>query len=156
MTISEQIGKDIVAAMKAKQEPRLTTLRMVKAALKNKEIDKRSLLDAQEEMAVLNTMIKQRRESIEQFVNGNRQELADKEQAEIGIIEAYLPKAVGAEEVTATVKAAIEEMTAAGKTPTQKDLGTVMKAALAKFQASGARVDGKAVNEEVRRQLAGA
>jgi uncharacterized protein len=156
MAISEQIQKDTIAAMKAKDELRLTTLRMVKAALKNREIDKRGALDDQEELAVLSTLIKQRHDSIEQFTRGGRQDLAERERAEIVVIEGYMPKAASAEEIAATVKSAVDEMTAAGKTPTVKDLGLVMKAAMAKFQASGARVDGKAVNEEVRRQLSGA
>jgi uncharacterized protein YqeY len=153
MSIGEQIQKDTIAAMKAKEELRLSTLRMVKSALKNREIDKRSPLDEQEEIATLGTLIKQRRESIDQFTKGGRQDLADKEQAEIVIIEAYLPKAASAEEITTTVKSVVDEMTAAGKAPTVKDLGLVMKTAMAKFQASGARVDGKQVNEEVRKQL---
>src|SRR5512138_279139 len=140
MAIPEQVQKDMVEAMKTKQELRLSTLRMVKAALKNKEIEKRQPLTDQESMAVLNTLIKQRKDSIEQFTKGGRQELADKEAAEIKIIEGYLPQAVGPEEITAKVKEAIAEMTAAGTAPTIKDMGSVMKATMAKF--AGARVDG--------------
>lgn len=156
MPIREQIEKDIVTAMKAREELRLTTLRMVKSALKSREIDKRAPLDEQETMQVLTTLIKQRRDSVEQFTKGGRTDLADKEQAEIGIIDAYMPKAVSEDEVNATVRSVVEEMTAAGKAPTQKELGLVMKATMAKFQASGARVDGKVVNEAVRKQLSGA
>jgi uncharacterized protein YqeY len=149
MSISQQVQKDMVDAMRAKQELRLSTLRMVKAALKNKEIDKRSPLDEKEEMQVLATLIKQRRDSIEQFTKGGRLELAQKEQQEIEIIEGYLPKAVGEQEVTAMVKAVIAEM----GSPTMKDMGAVMKNAMARF--SGARVDGKLVSETVKRELAG-
>lgn len=154
MSIREQIEKDIIVAMKAREEHRLTTLRMVKSALKSREIDKRAPLDDQETLQTLSTLIKQRHDSVEQFTKGGRQELADKEKSEIAIIEAYMPKAAGAGEISETVKAAIAEMTAAGAAPTMKDMGTVMKAAMAKFQASGARVDGKLVSEEVKKQLA--
>src|SRR5437764_15379935 len=123
MSIAEKITQDMTLAMKARQEHRLSTLRMVKSAIKNKEIDKRAPLDDQEAMAVLNTLIKQRRDSIEQFTKGGRKELADKEAAEIAIIEAYLPKAAGAEEIAAVVRAAISEM----GSPTMKDMGAVMK-----------------------------
>jgi uncharacterized protein YqeY len=149
MGISEQVQKDMVAAMRSRDELRLSTLRMVKSALKNKEIDKRSPLDEKEVQQVLSTLIKQRRDSIEQFQKGGRQELADKEAAEITIIEAYLPKAIGEEEITAAVKATIAEMGA----PTIKDMGTVMKNVMAKLQASGARVEGKAVSDIVKKNL---
>ncbi len=150
MTISERINQDIVIAMKARDEHRLGTLRMVKSALKNKEIDKRAALDDQEAMAVLNTLIKQRKDSIEQFSKGGRQELADKEAAEIGMIEAYLPKAAGADEIASVVREVIAEM----GSPTMKDMGAVMKNAMAKFAASGSRVDGKLVSETVKSLLA--
>jgi uncharacterized protein YqeY len=149
MPIPEQVQKDMVEAMKGKEELRLSTLRMVKAALKNKEIDKRAPLNDQEAMAVLNTLIKQRKDSIEQFTKGGRQELADKEAAEIKIIEGYLPKAVGEEEIASTVRAVIAEM----GSPSLKDMGTVMKNVMAKFAQSGARVDGKTVSETVKKEL---
>jgi hypothetical protein len=149
MTIAERVNQDMIAAMKARQEPQLTTLRLIKTAIKNKEIDKRAPLDDQETMAVLNTMIKQRKDSIEQFTKGGRQELADKEAAEIKLIEGYLPKAVSADEIDTKVKETIAEM----GSPSIKDMGAVMKAVMAKFAASGARVDGKAVNEAVRKAL---
>src|SRR5882672_12017974 len=110
MSLAEQIQKDIVAAMKARAEARLSTLRMVKSALKNREIDKMAPLDDKESQQVLQTLIKQRRDSIEQFQKGGRQEMADKEAAEIVLIEHYMPKAMGGEEITAAVKAAIAEM----------------------------------------------
>jgi uncharacterized protein YqeY len=151
LTISEQITQDITAAMKARDERRLSTLRMVKTALKMKEIDKRGALDDQESMVILNTLIKQRKESIEQFTKGGRQELADKEAAEIPIIEGYLPKPASQEEITSVVRAAIAEM----GSPTMKDMGNVMKSAMAKFGASRTRVDGKIVSETVKRLLSG-
>ena len=149
MTISEQVHKDMIEAMKAHAELRLSTLRMMRSALKNREIDKRAPLDDREAQQVLQTMIKQRKDSIEAFVKGGRQELADKEQEEIGIIEAYLPKAAGAEEITAAVKATIADM----GSPTLKDMGTVMKNVMARFAAGGIRVDGKVVSEAVKREL---
>jgi hypothetical protein len=149
MTIVEQITQDITQAMKARAEHRLSTLRMVKSALKNKEIDKRAPLDDKEAMAVLSTLINQRKDSIDAFTKGGRQELADREAAEIVMIEAYLPKSLGEEEITATVKAVIAEM----GTPTMKDMGTVMKNTMAKF--GGARVEGKVVSETVKRELSG-
>src|ERR1051325_11085292 len=105
MTISEKINQDIVTAMKAKDEHRLTTLRMVKSGIKNREIEKRSPVDDQETIQILSTMIKQRKDSIDQFTKGGRQELADKEAAEIKIIEGYMPQAAGEEEITTTVRA---------------------------------------------------
>ena len=149
MSIVEQITKDMTEAMKAREERRLSTLRMVKSALKNKEIDKRGPLTDPEALAVLSTLIKQRKDSIEQFTKGGRQELADKEAAEIQLIEAYMPKAVGEEEIVSTVRAAMAEM----GSPTMKDMGTVMKNTMAKFQQSGARVDGKQVSDIVKREL---
>ena len=135
--------------MRNRQELRLSTLRMVKSALKNKEIEKRAPLDDKEAQQVLSTLIKQRRDSIEQFQKGGRQELADKEAAEIVVIEAYLPKALGEEEITAAVKATIAEM----GSPGMKDMGTVIKNAMAKLQATGARVEGKTVSETVKKLL---
>ncbi len=149
MSIVDRITQDITHAMKAREELKLSTLRMVKSALKNKEIDKRAALDDKEALAVLSTMIKQRKDSIEAFTKGGRQELADKEKAEIEIIEGYMPKSLGEDEIAAAVKATIAEMGA----PTMKDMGTVMKNTMAKF--GGARVDGKVVSEIVKRELAG-
>jgi uncharacterized protein len=149
MGISEQVQKDMVEAMRSREELRLSTLRMVKSALKNKEIDKRGALDEKEAQQVLATLIKQRKDSIEQFQKGGRQELADKEAAEIKLIEAYLPQAMGEDEIAAVVKATIAEM----GSPTLKDMGTVMKNAMSKLQATGARVEGKTVSEIVKKQL---
>jgi uncharacterized protein YqeY len=149
MTLSQRVQKDMVEAMRHKEELRLSTLRMMKAALQNKAIDKRAPLDEKEELQVFTTMIKQRKDSIEQFEKGNRPELAKKEADEITIIEAYMPKAVGEEEIAAAVKATIAEM----GSPTMKDMGAVMKNTMAKF--AGARVDGRVVSEMVKKQLAG-
>jgi hypothetical protein len=149
MSITSKVQKDIVESMKSRQELRLSTLRMVKAALKNKEIEKREPLDEKEEMQVLSTLIKQRHDSSEAFTKGNRPELAAKELEEIVFIEGYLPKAVGATEIAAVVQAVIAEM----GSPTAKEMGTIMKNVMAKF--GGARVDGKQVSEAVKKVLAG-
>jgi uncharacterized protein len=151
MTLTEQIQKDIVTAMKAKDEARLSALRMIKSALQLKAVEKMSPLDDKESQAVLATLIKQRKESVEQFTKGGRQEMADKESAEITLIETYLPKAAGEAEVAAGVKAVIAEMGA----PTMKDMGTVMKNAMARFAGADMRVDGKMVSEMVKKELAG-
>src|SRR5262249_41013724 len=151
MSIPEKITNMLTAAMKARDEHRLGTLRMVKSAIKNREIDKRAPLDDQETLAVLSTLIKQRKDSIEQFTKGGRKELADKEAAEIQIIEGYMPKGAREEEIAQVVKSAISEM----GSPTMKDMGTVMKAAMSKFAAAGTRVDGKIVSEIVKRELSG-
>lgn len=154
--IAERVNKDIVTAMKAREEGKLTALRMVKAALKSKEIDKREALTAAEEQSVLTTMLKQRRESVEQFTKGNRPELAAKEQAEIALIEAYLPKAASDDEVRAIVFEAIDQITKdnGGTRPVPKDMGAVMKVAQQRILASGIRADGKMVSEMVKAELA--
>jgi uncharacterized protein YqeY len=149
MSLIEQIQKDITAAMKAREEQRLSTLRMVKTALKNREIEKMAPLDDKEAQQVLSTLIKQRKDSVEQFTKGGRQEMADKEAAEIKLIEAYMPKAAGEDEIVAGVKAVIAEM----GSPAMKDMGTVMKNVMARFGAAGLRVDGKQVSEAVKREL---
>jgi len=151
MGLTDQIQKDIITAMKARDEARLSTLRMVKSALKNREVEKMAALDEKESQQVLGTLIKQRKDSVEQFTKGGRQELADKEAAEIVLIESYLPKAAGEAEIVAGVKAVIAEM----GSPSMKDMGAVMKNAMAKFASQGIRVDGKAVSEAVKRESAG-
>ena len=150
MTLSEQIQKDITTAMKARDEQRLSCLRMVKTALKNREIEKMALLDEKEAQQVLSTLIKQRKDSVEQFTKGGRQEMADKEAAEIKLIEAYMPKAAGEEDIVAGVKAVIAEM---GAPSMKKDMGTVMKNVMARFSAAGMRVEGKQVSDVVKREL---
>ena len=151
MSLIEQIQKDITTAMKARDEQRLSCLRMVKTALQNRQIEKMAPLDEKESQQVLSTLIKQRKESVEQFTKGGRPEMADKEAAEIKLIEAYLPKAAGEEEIVAGVKAVIAEMGA----PTMKEMGTVMKNAMARFSAAGMRVEGKVVSEVVKKELGG-
>jgi hypothetical protein len=155
-TIAERINADIITAMKARDEHTLTTLRMVKAALKSKEIDKREPLTDAEQQAVLTTMLKQRRESIDQFTKGGRPELAAKEQVEIGMIEAYLPQAASEDEVRTIVCGAIEQVAkdAAGQRPGPKDMGTVMKVAQQRILASGIRADGRMVSDLVKAELA--
>jgi len=151
MSLVDQIQKDITVAMKSRDEARLSTLRMVKTALMNRKIEKMAELDDKESQQVLATLIKQRKDSIEQFTKGGRQAMADKEAAEIVLIETYLPKAAGPAEIEAGVKAAIAEM----GSPTMKDMGAVMKNAMARFAAQGTRVDGKAVSEAVKKELTG-
>src|SRR3979409_2449546 len=129
MSLVEQIQKDITTAMKARDEQRLSTLRMVKSALKNREVDKMAPLDEKESQAVLATLIKQRKDSVEQFTKGGRQEMADREAAEIALVESYLPKAVGEADVVAGVKAVI----AGEGLPAKKEMGAVMKNAMARF-----------------------
>ncbi len=148
MSLTERVQKDMVNAMRGKEELRLGTLRMMKAALQMKRIEKRADLDEKEELQVFTTMIKQRKDSIEQFEKGGRPELAAIEASEITIIEGYMPQAVGEAEIVATVKAVIAEM----GSPTMKDMGSVMKNVKAKF--GDARVDGKLMSEEVKKQLA--
>jgi len=154
--IAERVNKDIVIAMKARAEHTLTALRMVKAALKSKEIDKREALTAAEEQSILTTMIKQRRESVEQFTKGNRPELAAKERDEIALIEAYLPKAANDDQVSAIVLEAISQITTdnGGTRPVPKDMGAVMKVAQQRIMASGLRADGRMVSEMVKAELA--
>jgi uncharacterized protein len=141
-------------AMKAKEEHRLTTLRMVKSALKNKEIDKREKLTHAEELQILTTLIKQRKESVESFTKGNRPELAEKEQAEIGMIEGYLPRTATEEEIRKIVQGAIDTMTVDGKRPGPKDMGVLMKVVQQRILADGLWADGKLVSEIVKSELA--
>lgn len=154
MSIGEKIQTDIVVAMKAKEEHRLTTLRMVKSALKNKEIDKREKLTDAEETQILTTLIKQRRESVESFTKGGRPELAAKEASEIILIEAYLPQAAGEDAIRAVVLGGIETLTVDGKRPSPKDMGALMKVVQQRIQAEGLRADGKLVSEIVKAELA--
>jgi uncharacterized protein len=151
MTLVDKIQQDMVAAMKSKDEARLSALRMVKSALQNRKIEKMAPLDDKEAQAVLATLIKQRQEAVEQFTKGGRQEMADKEAAEITLIESYLPKAAGEAEVVAGVRAVIAEM----NSPTMKEMGSVMKNAMARFQGADMRVEGKMVSDVVKRELAG-
>ena len=149
MALTDEVNRGITEAMKAKDQQRLTALRMLKAALMNREIERGRPLDEQESRQVVSSLVKQRRDSIEQFVKGGRQDLADKETAEIAVLEGYLPAAVEAAELDGIVAAAI----AATGATSAKDMGRVMKAVMADL--SGKTVDGKAVNELVRRKLGG-
>jgi uncharacterized protein YqeY len=128
-SIGEKLGTDIVVAMKAREAEKLTTLRMVKSALKNKEIDKREALTDAEEQSILTTLLKQRRESVESFTKGNRPELAEKEKVEITLIEAYMPKAASEDDLRALVAGAVAQIMKdnGGVRPGQKDMGAVMR-----------------------------
>lgn len=155
MSIGNKINADIITAMKAKEEHRLTTLRMVKSALKSKEIDKRAALSEAEELAVLSTLLKQRRESVESFTKGNRPELAAKEQAEIGLIETYMPQAASEDQIRAIVQTAIANMAGeGGSKPDPRDMGAAMKIVQQRILADGLRADGKLVSELVKAELA--
>ena len=155
MTISERVNADIITAMKAKEEHRLTTLRMVKSALKSKEIDKREPLTEAEQAAVLSTLLKQRRESVDSFTKGGRPELAEKEQAEIGMIETYMPQAASDDQIREIVQAAIAHLAASGGAkPGPRDMGTAMKVIQQRILATGLRADGKVVADMVKAELA--
>ncbi|HVO99933.1 MAG TPA: GatB/YqeY domain-containing protein [Bryobacteraceae bacterium] len=148
MPLLDQIQKDIVAAMKGREEARLDALRMIKTALKKHEVDTMKPLDENTELQILNTLIKQRKEASEMFRKGNRPELADREDAELKLIESYMPAAPTPEEIDAAIAAALTET---GVT-SAKQMGVVMKAAQAKL--AGKRIDGKALSERVRAKLA--
>jgi uncharacterized protein YqeY len=155
MSIAEKLGTDIITDMKAHQEHRLTTLRMVKSALRSKEIDKRQPLTDAEQTAVLTTLLKQRRESVESFTKGNRPELAAKEQAEIAMIEAYMPQAAGEEQLRAIVVVAVAQLAASsGLKPSPREMGAVMKLAQQQILATGLRADGRLLSELVKAELA--
>ena len=147
MSLTDTLTADIATAMKARDTTKLTALRMLKTALTNKSIEKSKTLESGEELQVVGALVKQRRDSIEQFEAAGRQELADKERAEIAVLEAYLPPAASAEELAAAVDAAV----AATGATTAKDMGKVMKAVMAGL--AGKTVDGKQVNELVRKKL---
>lgn len=147
MSLTDTLTTDIATAMKARDTTKLTALRMLKTALTNKSIEKSRALDGAEELQVVNALVKQRRDSIEQFEAAGRQELADKERAEIGVLEAYLPPSASADELAAAVDAAVASTGAT----TAKDMGKVMKAVMAAL--AGKTVDGKQVNELVRKTL---
>ncbi len=149
MSLLERITGDIAGAMREKNAGRLSALRMLKAALMNREVEKGRALDPAEELAVVGSLVKQRRDSIEQFAKGGREDLVAKERAEIGVLEAYQPPAASADDIAAAVEAAVAETGAT----TVKDMGRVMKAAVAKL--AGKTADGKAVNDAVRKRLLG-
>ena len=147
MSLKEKIISDLITAMKAKDAERLSTLRMVKANLMNRQIDKGGELTDEEVTKALQSLVKQRRDSIEQYENAGRSELAAKESAEISHIEIYLPQAATPEEIAGAVEAAVAETGASS----MKEMGVVMKAAMAKL--TGKSADGKAVNEAVKAKL---
>ncbi len=150
------ISQQIVTAMKAHDAERTGTLRLIKNALKNKAIEKRTPLTQAESEQALASMIKQRRDSIEQFAKGNRPDLVQKEQAEIVVIEEFLPKALDEAGLAALVTEALAELEASlGHKPTQKEMGPAMKAVQARLLAAGVRADGRAVSELVKKGLAG-
>ena len=149
MKLIERIGKDITAAMKAKDAGRLSALRMAKAALMNREVEKGRPLEENEAEQVMASLITQRRDSIEQFTNGGREDLVGRERAEIEVLEAYLPPPVDAAELGRAVDAAVAETGATSA----KDMGRVMKAVMNSL--AGRTVDGRQVNELVRRRLGG-
>ena len=153
MSLVDKIHEDMVGAMKQRAAERLSTLRMVKAALKNKEIDQRSPVTDEQAVQVLTTLIKQRRDSIEQFTKGNRPELAEKEAAEITVIEEYMPKAAGDEELRQLVTSTLAELRAQGVQLGAKDMGTVMRAVQVRIKADGLRADGRVVSEMVKAAL---
>jgi hypothetical protein len=147
MTLTEKVNAEISSAMKVKDAARLSALRMVKAAIMNKEVEKGRGLEDAEVLQVLASLVKQRRDSIDQFSKAGRTDLVDKETAEIRVLEEYLPPAATAEEIEAAVAAAIAETGAASA----RDIGKVMKAVMPKL--AGKNADGKAINEAVRRKL---
>jgi uncharacterized protein YqeY len=147
MSLANTISNDIAAAMKAKDAARLSALRMLKAAVMNKGVEKNRDLDDGEVLQVIASLVKQRRDSIEQFANAGRTDLVAKETAELAVLNEYLPAAATSEEIEAAVDAAIAETGAASP----KDMGKVMKAVMPKL--AGKNADGRAVNETVRRRL---
>ena len=149
MTLMERIGQGITEAMRARDQARLVPLRMAKAALMNREVEKGRALDAAEAEGVIGSLLKQRRDSVEQFVKGGREDLATRERAEIAVLEAYLPPPLDPAELERAVDAAVAETGATSP----KDMGKVMKVAMAKL--AGSTVDGRAVNELVRQRLGG-
>jgi uncharacterized protein YqeY len=149
MTLREQIISDMTASMKAQDAPRTSTLRMVKAAMMNRQIEKGGELEDEEMTKLLNSLVKQRRDSVEQYEKGGRQDLAAKEKAEIQVIEAYLPQAASPEEIETAVAAAIAESGASST----KDMGKVMKSV--QIALAGKNADGRMVSEIVKAKLAG-
>ncbi len=154
-SVGERIEAEIKVAMRAKDEHRLTTLRMVKSALKNREIEKRAPLEDAEEASILTTLIKQRKDSVVQFTKGNRPELAEREELEITMIEGFLPQSASEEEVRTIVLGAIEHLRkdAGGERPGPKDMGPAMRVVKQRIAASGIRADGAMVSEMVKAEL---
>ena len=149
MSLMEQLNKSVAEAMKARDQARLSPLRMLKAALMNREVQLAHPLNAAEELQVVASLVKQRKDSIEQFAKGGRQDLVDKETAELAVLEGYLPPAVGAGDLERIVGEVVAETGATSV----KDMGKVMKGVMARL--AGATVDGKTVNELVKKKLGG-
>jgi uncharacterized protein YqeY len=147
MALIDKVQQDMVAAMKAHEATRLDALRMLKTALMKYKVDNMKELDEQSELQILNMLVKQRRESADMFRKGNRPELADKEEAELKLIESYMPSAPTEAEIDAAIASALAENAGASI----KQMGVVMKAAQAKL--AGKRIDGKALSERVRAKL---
>ena len=150
MPFIDKISEDLTGAMRSRDQLKLGTLRMAKAALMNREVERGRPLDDAESLLVMTGLIKQRRDSIEQFEKGGRTDLAEKERAEIAVLQTYLPPPIGADQLERAIDEAIRDTGAS----TPKDIGKVMKAVTAKFGA--AQVDGKVVSDLVKRRLAGA
>lgn len=154
-TLEARVKAETITAMKARDSKRTTTLRLITTALKNKAIEKREELTPAESEQILATMIKQRRDSIEQFTKGGRPELAAKEATEIAVIEEFLPKALSTEELAALVGQVVAQIAeGSGQKPTPKEMGTVIKAVQAKLAADGLRAEGRLVSEAVKVALA--
>jgi len=149
MSLSERLQEDLVEAMKARQTTRLSVLRLIKSAIQNKEIDLGEALTTAQDLQLLQTMVKQRNESISTFEKANRQDLADKEKEELAIVRTYLPEEVSLDEVDRVVVAVVEEL----QSSSPKDIGIVMKETMARLKKTGKVVDGKVVNQVVRSKL---
>ena len=149
MSLSERLQKDLVEAMKARETTRVSVLRLIKSAIQNKEIELGEALSTEQDVQLLQTMVKQRNESITTFENADRQDLADKEKEELTIVRNYLPEEISLDEVDRVVVAVVDELQASSP----KDMGNVMKETMARLKKTGKAVDGKVVNQVVRSKL---
>ncbi len=149
MSLSERLQKDLVEAMKARETTRVSVLRLIKSAIQNKEIELGEALSTEQDVQLLQTMVKQRNESITTFENADRQDLADKEKEELTIVRTYLPEQISLDEVDRVVVAVVDELQASSP----KDMGNVMKETMARLKKTGKVVDGKVVNQVVRSKL---
>ena len=149
MSLSERLQKDLVEAMKARETTRVSVLRLIKSAIQNKEIELGEALSTEQDVQLLQTMVKQRNESITTFENADRQDLADKEKEELTIVRTYLPEEISLDEVDRVVVAVVDELQASSS----KDMGNVMKETMARLKKTGKAVDGKVVNQVVCSKL---
>jgi len=149
MSLSERLQKDLVEAMKARETTRVSVLRLIKSAIQNKEIELGEALSTEQDVQLLQTMVKQRNESITTFENADRQDLADKEKEELTIVRTYLPEEISLDDVVRVVVAVVDELQASSP----KDMGNVMKETMARLKKTGKAVDGKVVNQVVRSKL---